>query len=83
MMRWKLGLVCGNVYSPVGRNPLADEIRERAYATGWHMKELSRACGTTGNFLADSNLRMNGLNMRAASMAIDLLGGEVYAVWED
>ncbi|WP_423066124.1 hypothetical protein [Devosia sp. CN2-171] len=81
--RRRLGLRKTPKSGSSGRNLIADEIRERARTSGWSLKALGKVVGTNRHLVGDGYLRRKGLNLRAAAQAVTLLGGELYAEWDD
>lgn len=60
--------------------PLIKDIRVRARDLGVSLRHLARAAGTSGGFKPSQRWMGRG---EACGRAVEMLGGELYAVWDD
>jgi hypothetical protein len=81
-MAMKMGMRRGRKFRVTSKVRLASDIRERCANEGVSLTTIYRAVRGDG-FLCERRIKQDGLNYRATSEAVELLGGELYAEWED
>lgn len=78
----KKGSWCGTPPSLNSPHLIITDIKQRCLDKGVPFKAISHAAGTKG-LLKSNTIRKAGLSHARIAKAVELLGGELYAEWED